>query len=126
MSIATLRERYSYNRWANDRLMGVAVGLSEGELDRAFDIGPGSLRRTLKHIYGAERIWYQRMQAPGHEAFPRSRDLGSMRELGIAAGRLADARLDWLESLDEADLDRQASYAAADGQARAVSLRRWI
>jgi uncharacterized damage-inducible protein DinB len=40
MSIATLGELYSYNRWANDRLMGVAVGLSEGELDWEFDIGP--------------------------------------------------------------------------------------
>ena len=38
------------------RQTGVA-GLSEAKLDQAFDMGLGTLRKTLKHIYDGESVW---------------------------------------------------------------------
>jgi uncharacterized damage-inducible protein DinB len=65
MPVSTICELFEYNRWANDRVMRGAAGLSDARLDQPFEMGPGSLRETLKHVYGAERIGHERMGAPG-------------------------------------------------------------
>jgi len=115
MPVETIRELYEYNRWANDRVMNVAVGLSDEQLDRPFDMGSGSLRKTLRHIYGAERFWYERVKGPEYGAFPRSRDVSTASALFDAACRLATARTTWLDSLDASDLDSPATYTLDNG-----------
>ena len=61
MRVYTIREWFTYDRWANDRILTVAADLPDEALDRKFDMGPGSLRETMRHIYGADRIWFERV-----------------------------------------------------------------
>ncbi len=49
----TIRECFNYNAWARDRLLDMAAGTSEDQLDRLFEMGCGSLRETLRHLYRA-------------------------------------------------------------------------
>lgn len=62
----TVREAFRHNDWANARLFDFAADCTDDELDRPFEMGPGSLRRTLFHLWEAERIWLDRWtnQAP--------------------------------------------------------------
>jgi len=56
----TLRELFAHNDWARDKLLGLAAGLSDEQLDRPLEMGKGSLRSTLHHLWAAERIWLDR------------------------------------------------------------------
>ncbi len=116
MSLSTLRETFDYNRWANDRLFDACGALSNEQLDRSFDIGRGSLRETLKHMYGAERVWYERIEAPGFERFPHSTPLHQLDDVRAAASGLSDARAAWLATLKPDDLERTVHYRDSRGE----------
>src|ERR1700712_3943221 len=46
-----------HDAWTTRTLLGLAAGLSDAELDREFDIGHRSLRRTFFHIVGNMECW---------------------------------------------------------------------
>ncbi len=54
---STFDEMLGYKTWARDKLLAAAVDLSDEQLDRPFEMGCGSLRATLHHLWSAERIW---------------------------------------------------------------------
>lgn len=122
MSINTIRELFSFNGWANDRVLNSAAGLSDELLDRPFEMGEGSLRATLRHIYGAERNWFERVKAPGWEAFPRATDLSNVKDIRDAGASLAAARAAWLEGLKAADLERECPFKFSTGEAHTSRL----
>jgi uncharacterized damage-inducible protein DinB len=55
-----LQEAFAYNAWANAAILALVETLDDAALDRPFEMGLGSLRATLNHIYAAERIWLDR------------------------------------------------------------------
>ena len=58
-----------HHRWANDQLLNACVALSDEQLDHEFEMGLGTLRRTLTHIAGAIRGWGDMIA--GREQHPR-------------------------------------------------------
>ena len=64
MRLASLRDLFNYGAWANTYVWDTAADLKDEQLDRAFEMGEGSLRKTLAHVYGAERTWYERCEGP--------------------------------------------------------------
>jgi uncharacterized damage-inducible protein DinB len=122
MSVDTIQELCSYDQWANDNVLGVAAGLPDEKLDRPFEIGPGTLRETARHIYHAQRVWYERIGGLADAKLPHSQDLPSAPDIHAAAARLADLRSRWLTSLDPRANDRQVAYLGADGKQHAYRL----
>lgn len=116
MSIRAVEEVYRYNRWAYDRVAAVAGALDEAGLDRPFEVGPGTLRETLKHLYGAERIWFERIGGTGAESLPPSKPMHDLKEVLAAMHRLHDARQAWFASLPESEADRPVDYSTSDGR----------
>lgn len=114
--VATAGELFRYNDWARDQILGRADALADDELDQSFEMGPGSVRETIRHLYGAERTWWQRLQAPSPCDFPQARALRSTSELRSAFYALAAERNAWLETLDDAGLEREFEYMATDGR----------
>src|SRR4051812_3083082 len=57
----TLDILLQHNAWATCELIGYCRCLSDDELDRPFEIGPGSVRKTLKHVVGAMQSWANRI-----------------------------------------------------------------
>lgn len=47
----------AHNIWANRHLIDACGGLSDEQLHRRFEMGPGSLHDSLAHIAGAQRGW---------------------------------------------------------------------
>ncbi|MEE8170416.1 MAG: DinB family protein [Phycisphaerae bacterium] len=80
----TIRRYYRYSDAATDRLMNIATGLRDDALDRAFEMGLGSLRRTMLHIRDAECGWLKNWtegSTPGFETLPDTTDLAELNEL---------------------------------------------
>ena len=96
----TLRALFAHNDWARDRIMTCAASLTDAQLDRSFEIGPGSLRETLTRVRD-ERIGDLAVQG----VVPRlSETPGKIHHLGRGIGEdNAEVYRDWLE-LDESDL----------------------
>ncbi|MEO8597843.1 MAG: DinB family protein [Candidatus Solibacter sp.] len=62
LSVADLREHFSYSAWASQRLVHAAAELTEDELHRDFQTADRSVFGTLVHTFGADRIWLARFQ----------------------------------------------------------------
>ena len=56
MNADTLTTLYSHNLWANIKLFECCAGLSDEQLDSTIIGTFGTIRDTLQHIVGAERI----------------------------------------------------------------------
>jgi uncharacterized damage-inducible protein DinB len=69
MYAPTLRELFTYSDWAREKLFAMAAALSDDRLDRAFEMGPGSIRNTLHHLWAAEKLWLERWTAGGQPKF---------------------------------------------------------
>ncbi|MGH7176756.1 MAG: DinB family protein, partial [Tepidisphaeraceae bacterium] len=55
--VSTFRDLFRHDDWARDRLFDAAASLSDGQLDREFPLGMGSLRKTMIHIHEAMYWW---------------------------------------------------------------------
>jgi len=69
MSPATLKELFAHTDWARDRAFELVRGLLDEQLDRPFEMGIGSIRNTLHHIWAAERVWLDRWTKGGQPPF---------------------------------------------------------
>lgn len=106
----TIRALFVHNDWARDKLLALARELTDAQLDHPFEIGPGSLRATLRHLYGAERIWFERWLAREQPRFPQSRTITAIDDLWNAFRNLATARNDFVAGLDHSDLRREIAF----------------
>jgi uncharacterized damage-inducible protein DinB len=109
-SVQTFRRLTEYSDWANQRLLNCAGALSDEQLDRAFPIGPGSLRKTLAHICTGEQVWLRRWM--GHEVNRWTPD-GDPVTVGDLAQRFRRTRQErdaFLITLNEGDLERVQRY----------------
>jgi uncharacterized damage-inducible protein DinB len=94
----------------NSNLLTAAAALSDEQLRSAFQIGQGSIWKSLLHLYAAEYVWLEALH--GNEAFLVPGDLpgkipGNQQGEGGITG-LADLRLKW-SSLEQ----RWVGYLAA-------------
>ena len=59
-----------FHRWGNGKLLSLTQGLTDEACDASAPLGPGSLRATLVHLVGAQRIWLDRWQGRASGPFP--------------------------------------------------------
>ncbi len=110
MRVASLRDLFKYGDWANACVWRIAAGLNDEQMDRAFEMGEGSLRKTLAHVYGAERAWYERCEGPDADKLPHSSETHELNDIQEATSRISQVRGDWLAAMNDAALDREVTY----------------
>jgi uncharacterized damage-inducible protein DinB len=60
MNAAELLRRLHWHRaWVNGNLLGAAAGLGDEKLRAPFQIGQGSVWKSLVHLYAAEYVWLE-------------------------------------------------------------------
>jgi uncharacterized damage-inducible protein DinB len=57
LQLEMIRKQYSYNRWATEKILEAAEGLSRDAFIQPDDSPFGSIRNTLVHILEAQRGW---------------------------------------------------------------------
>lgn len=117
---ATLSEYFSYNTWAHQKVLASAEPLNDAQLDRKFEMGVGSIRATLFHLWGAERVWLDRWIDPSSAKFPHPEPGATIRDL---RDRLQKVGAERAEFLPEADIDRRITYTNAQGETLTFVLR---
>jgi uncharacterized damage-inducible protein DinB len=102
------RALFAHNDWARDKLLDLARGLSDGALDQPAEMGPGSLRATLRHLWGAERVWLERWK--GEPGPPGPTEELSVDQLGEQFRETASQRDEFLDSLGQDGYGREVTY----------------
>jgi uncharacterized damage-inducible protein DinB len=87
-----INDLYRYNLWANDRIVALSDGLTDGQLDEPREMGFGSLRNTMFHILAAEEIWLERWTSVPWRPFPVDAAGLPIREIGKRLERVATSR----------------------------------
>jgi uncharacterized damage-inducible protein DinB len=60
MEAVNLIQRLNQHRaWVNGNLMTAAGGLGDDQLHSSFEIGQGSIWKSLVHLYAAEYVWLE-------------------------------------------------------------------
>jgi uncharacterized damage-inducible protein DinB len=57
-----LTQYANYNIWANKRMIDALLKLTPEQLDRHIESSFSSIRKTAYHSWGAEDVWWQRIQ----------------------------------------------------------------
>lgn len=115
MNLETSRQMLAYNDWADAQVLAAAAPLSSAQLDQPFEIGRGSLRRTLLHVYGGEHVWLQRSMGQSETPWvdeDEAVDVQTIRSRFEAMWRERDA---FLRTLSDADLSRPQVYRDSRG-----------
>lgn len=128
-NIDSLRILIDYTDWSNDRLLEAAAPVDDGGLDRDMQIGPGTLRRTLLHIYNGELVWLRRCQGRGggplgETPWPSEAERVSVVELRARFASMRVERNAFIESLaaSGANLDAMHRYRDSFGKLFSASL----
>lgn len=122
VELTTIQEWLRYSDWANARLLGCAGGLSDEQLDRGFDMGLGSLRRTLLHILAGESVWLQRWQGRAETKWPdESEKLNAPAMRGRFEACFEERRA-FLGEVGTSDLARVVTYRDSKGALYKASL----
>jgi uncharacterized damage-inducible protein DinB len=117
MNHTTILTLYAYNDWANQRLLAVTQSLSPELFSAAYPISHGSLRGTLVHTLGAERIWRQRCQEGlSPISMLAETDFTTLADLQASWQAEMDLRSSYLASLSDGDLLGTIRYRNTKGR----------
>lgn len=119
---AGLQSLFAHYDWANDLLLRASAGLGDAALDRAFEMGLGTLRQTLAHTLTAEKAWLGRCGVDVTGVDLQWDAPHAVAHLQAQAQRLRDVRSPWLAGLAEAQIARLVEHTGKDGQRFGVPL----
>src|SRR5690242_6547717 len=66
-AVELLQRLHQHRAWVNGNLLTAAANLTNEQLRSEFQIGQGSLWKSLLHLYAAEYVWLETLL--GNEAF---------------------------------------------------------
>lgn len=104
LDLATILTFFAYSDWATDRVLAAAETLGDAQLDHPFEMGLGTLRRTLLHIRFAEQWWLDNWTRGPGGAFPESPETTRIENLRRLNLETRIARNAFLANTTEADL----------------------
>lgn len=116
----TLRTLYGYNRWATEKVLDAAAGLTPEQLEAPGQAGHGSVRETLVHLIDTHRGWLcwwdgslSAQDAYNLKADPADYpDLAAVRGFWESVHRQTEA---FVAGLTDADAARVYESAMPDG-----------
>ncbi|MCG3125864.1 MAG: hypothetical protein CHACPFDD_00691 [Phycisphaerae bacterium] len=115
VNLESFRTLLRYNDWADAALLAAATPLSDAQLDQPFDMGVGSLRRTLLHIFNGEHVWLKRWQSRAETPWPDEAERVAPATIGERLQRTWRERDAFLATLRDPDLARVVTYRDSKG-----------
>ena len=122
IDLSTVRTLLEYTDWSNGRLLEGAGPLTDEQLDRDMQIGPGSLRKTMLHIYNGESVWLKRWRSEIEIKWPSEAEKVSITDLTRRFEGTIRERDMFLERVPAVNLSRVQTYRDSKGSLFQASL----
>jgi uncharacterized damage-inducible protein DinB len=100
-----VKRYFAYQNWATGKVLDLAANLDDGALDRPFEMGMGSIRKTLLHLHDAERWWLANWTV-GPTRYENSPPTTRYADLRKAWASYARQRDEFIARLDKAGSQR--------------------
>jgi uncharacterized damage-inducible protein DinB len=114
--IPTILTLLHYSRWANEQVLEASRPLPDHLLDQAIDMGRGSLRRTLIHLFAGDYVWFRRWQGLVETPWLDESTPTGVAKIITQFQQLHRERDEWVERLTATDLDRDQRYLDSGGR----------
>ncbi|MBM3811518.1 MAG: DUF664 domain-containing protein [Acidimicrobiia bacterium] len=114
MKTEQLKQHFQYSAWASARLVEMAEGLPEADLNRDFGTADKSVLGTLVHVFAADRIWIHRVRGTPRASFIDPRD----HDLSVLKKEWPEVHAAWQELLTaetDASVQRNIPYKSLKG-----------
>jgi uncharacterized damage-inducible protein DinB len=122
MKLQVLDSLLRYGDWANERILRAAANLPDDKLDAPFDMGLGTLRRTLIHILAGEAVWIERWQGRAETPWPDQNERLAVAEIADRLRATHQPRDAFLASINAPELGRSVTYRDSLGERYAARL----
>lgn len=106
-----------YNLWANKKFVDLLKQVELVLLDREAKSSFSSIRKTMQHIWGAEEIWYKRLNGEPPSAFPQPDD--DFYEFIKKCLARSESFIDLIQGWNENHLQAVRSYKDLRGNSHA-------
>lgn len=116
MRRAVLLTLYEYNFWANERILSTAASVTDEQFTAPTRFPIGSLRATLVHILGAERVWLNFWKGNPWRPFLSEAECTDLVAL-CARWRQEEGGLRaYLAALTDEDIERLQTFKTSSGR----------
>lgn len=105
-----IEAQFEHGDWARNQLLAACDELSDAALDRPFEMGPGSLRKSLRHLWEAERIWQNRWSGKADPNNVTSDEAIAPAALRQLHDETATERVAFVRGLSAGELDQPFTY----------------
>src|SRR5215469_16563456 len=105
-----VRTLFTYDSWANRRMMDACAALSAEQFTRDLGSSFCSVRDTLAHIMGAQWIWLERFRGRSPSALPNSGEFADLTGLRARCEQVQRDLVSYAEGLSAPDLERSFEY----------------
>ena len=119
MNLQELRALVDYHYWARDRLLDAVDRLSGEQLTRDLGNSFASIRDTLVHLYGAERIWCARWEGESPQSMPNANDFPNLAGIRTAWAEQEQKVRTVLERIGEKGVGQPITYRTLNGEPQA-------
>lgn len=107
-------------------VLDAAAPLTDAQLDQPFDMGVGSLRRTLPHLLGGESVWLCRWRGERDTRWPDEREPARVEVIRERFACTWRDREVFLRGLTQADYARRIVYRDSYGNLYSAVLQEMI
>lgn len=104
-----------YSEWANGQLVHASAGLTNEKLDEPFDMGRGSLRKTLLHLWAGESVWLARWKGQTETPWPDEEQKADVPNIDERFRLVYSERAAFMATLKDADFGRVVTYRDSKG-----------
>ena len=124
MQLEAIRELYTYNQWANQRVISSVMPLTQEMFTRGMGNSFGSVRDTLAHILSAEWIWLERWLGRSPKALLSASDFPTVQALRQRWTTVQHDQNQYIQTLVPHRLQDEVSYTNTKGERYAYALWR--
>jgi uncharacterized damage-inducible protein DinB len=122
MHLDYIKELYSFNRWANARVLDAAAKLTPEAFTKDLRNSFRSVRDTLAHIMSAEWIWLQRWKGTSPKAMLAAEDFLKLADIKTRWAEVEREQAEFLSRADEESLAKVIPYINTKGESFAYPL----
>ena len=117
MKVIDLLYRYArYNQWAHQSLLDIIGKLSKQQQQATIPSSFNSLYKTLFHVWGAEHLWFLRLNREPVPKMSGDPFNGSMEDLTKALTITDLQWIEWIADKSDNDLTLPVQYTNTAGQ----------
>jgi uncharacterized damage-inducible protein DinB len=110
MNVNTLRPLFSYNRWANERILGAVERLTPEQFTRDLGSSHKSVRDTLAHTYSALWVWLSRWRGTSPTSHLPISEFATIEQTRVRGGAIEKDLDAFVQGVTDASLIEKISY----------------